>query len=416
MYESVRLGGTGFYYEEAMEAVRVSPSGEVLDDEPILIHNVTPAGGDWNVASDGADWVLVFQTSPATSALQALRITAGGVVEQPSSVLVDATYFLRSNVHVAYTNGVFLLTWNDFEDTMSIRFGPDLVPLDPAPSLLVADAVLGGLVASNTQFYIVWNRQTPTFQMRVAGTRVSTAGVKLDGAGVNISGTTQPQSPPDVAWDGTQFRVSWGTSPTAVRLGRVSAAGAVLDPNGVPVPGPKPGLLEATADGGVQLVWGNVSDVFFELDIQSAHVTAANTAGPNFPLSTGAPAQTRADVAVGSNGYMVVFRSDISGLDRIVAQPLDAAGNPTTPAPVTIVQGDDVQQLGFPAVAWNGSVYLVTWPYAIGIVAQRIRQDGSLVDASFFDVMPGFGNVDVAALGDTFLVIGAPDRLAASTS
>jgi len=84
---------------------------------------------------------------------------------------VPATYFMRSNLNLAYANGVFLLTWNDFEDTMSIRFGQDLVPLDPAPSLLVENAQLGGLVASSTQFYMVWNRQTPTFRLQVAGSR-----------------------------------------------------------------------------------------------------------------------------------------------------------------------------------------------------------------------------------------------------
>lgn len=405
VYQSVRLGGTGFYYEPSLEAVRISPSGQVLDPEPILIHNVTPAGSDWAITSDGTDWVLVFQTSPASTALQAMRITAAGVVQQPGSVIVPATYFLRSDIRLAYTSGVYLLTWNDFGDTMSIRFGPDLLPLDPAPKLLLQNAQLGGLVASNTQFYAVWNKQTPTFHLQVAGTRVSTAGAKLDGNGVNISGTSEPVTTPSLSWDGARFRVSWGTTPTSVRLGRVSASGTVLDPNGVPVAGPQPGLLESTPDGGVQLVWGNVSQ-FFELDVQSAHVSAANVAGPNFPLSTGAPRQIRADIAAGNNGYMAVFRSDVSGLDRIMAQPFDAAGNPTTPAPVTIVQGDAIEALGYPAIAWNGSVYLVTWPYAIGIVAQRIRQDGSLVDATFFDVMPGFGNVDVSALGDNFLVIG----------
>jgi PKD repeat protein len=406
VFESTRLGGTGFYYEPSLEAVRVSPSGEILDQDPILITNVTPQGGDWTVSSDGTDWVLVYQTSAATTALQALRITAAGVVEQPTSIIVPATYFMRSDFHLAYTSGVFLLTWNDFSDTMSIRFGRDLVPLDPAPKLLVPAAHLGGLVASDTQFYTVWLKQRVDFSLMVAGSRISTAGALLDASGVNVSGTSTPQfdSSPSVDWDGALFRVAWGTSPTALRLGRVNAAGAVLDPNGVAVPGPQAGLLAATADGGVQVVWGNQS-AQFDLDILSAHVNAANTAGPNFPLSSGAPQQTRADVARGSSGYMVVFRSDVSGLDRIVAQPLDLAGNPTTAGPVTLVQGDNTFALGLPTVAWNGSVYLITWPYAIGIVAQRIRQDATLVDAAPFDVMPGFGNVDVAALGDVFLVI-----------
>jgi hypothetical protein len=317
---------------------------------------VTPAGGDWTVTSDGTDWVLVFQNSPASTALQAMRITAGGVVEQPSSVIVPATYFMRSNVHAAYTNGVFLLKWNDFEDTMSIRFGQDLVPLDPAPNLLVENAQLGGLVASPTQFYMVWKQADA--DLPASGCRLARehGGVKLDGNGRNISGTSNPVTPPDVAWDGARFRVSWGTSPTSVRLGRVNAAGAVLRPERHR--GPRSAARPARVDRGRRRAasCGATSRAVRPRRLQRAR-ERVEQAGPNFPLSSGAPMQSRADVAVGSNGYMVVYRSDISGLERIVAQPLDAAGNPTTPAPVTLVQGDDVFNLGFPTVAWNGSVY-----------------------------------------------------------
>jgi PKD repeat protein len=406
VFESTDLNGTGFYYEPSLQAVRVSRNGQVLDSEPIKIRNVLPSGSDWAVTSNGTHWVIVFQSSAATTALQALRVTAAGVVEQPSSILVPATYFSRSDIKVAYTSGVYLLTWTDFSDTMSMRFDDNLVPLDPAPKTLVANGELDGLVASNTQFYVVWLKQRQDFSIVVAGSRVSTAGAMLDGNGRNISGTSSPQfsSTPSLATNGKQFRVSWESN-DVVRLARVNAAGAVLDPNGVPIPGPQQGLIATTGDGGAQLVWENLS-AQFQTDILSAHVTPANSAGPTFPLSTGAPQQNRGDVAVGSSGYLVVYRSDISGLTRIMAQPLDAAGSPTTPQPTTLVQGDNVERLGTPTVAWNGSEYFVTWPNAIDIVGMRVRQDGSPVDAAPRHVINGFGPVDVAALGNLFLVIG----------
>jgi PKD repeat protein len=407
VYESVDLGGTGFYYETTLEAVRVAPSGEVVDETSIKIRNVTPTGSDWDVTSNGTDWVVVFQSSAATTALQALRITADGVVEQPSTVIVPATYFMRSNIDVEYADGVYLLTWADFSDTMAIRFDDDFVPLDPTPQMLVDGAVLSDLAASPTQFYAVWHRQQPDFTFAVAGSRISTAGVKLDGNGVNISGTSQPEFQSEqstsVDWDGTNFRVGWGSA-GVLRLGRVSPAGAVLDPNGVAVPGPRAGIVTATANGGVQVTWENLSDQF-QYDILSANVSAANVAGPTIPLSSGAPQQTRADVAVGSNGYMVVYRSDVSGLTRILAQPLDLAGNPTTAEPVVLTQGDVTHGLGYPTVAWNGQTYLATWPDTIGIIGRRIDQDGTLPDPQTLQMFPGFGPVDVAALGNLFLVI-----------
>jgi PKD repeat protein len=109
---------------------------------------------------------------------------------------------------------------------------------------------------------------------------------------------------------------------------------------------------------------------------------------------------------MGSAGTMLVYRSDISGVHRIMAQPLDAAGNPLTTEPILLDTGDSTYGPGFPTVAWNGSLYLVSWNNSNGVVAQRIQQDGTLVDPSPFVVMPGHGPTDVAALGDVFLVTG----------
>jgi len=88
-----------------------------------------------------------------------------------------------------------------------------------------------------------------------------------------------------------------------------------------------------------------------------------------------------------------------------MVQPLDLNGNPLTPAPTLLTSGSTSDGPGDPAIAWNGSLYLATWSDANGIVAQRVNQDGTLVDPAPFRVMNGFGPTDVSALGDIFLVI-----------
>jgi hypothetical protein len=57
--------------------------------------------------------------------------------------------------------------------------------------------------------------------------------------------------------------------------------------------------------------------------------------------------------------------------------------------------------------AWNGSVYLVVWndPASNQIFGRRLNSDGSFADSTPFAIMQG-GEPGVAALGDTFLVIG----------
>ena len=202
---------------------------------------------------------------------------------------------------------------------------------------------------------------------------------------------------------GTNWRVTWGYN-GGVRISRVNADGQVLDPGGVALTGPSTGPTVGTSSGGVQIVWG--SYISAENDIYTAHVSADNSAGPTEGLSLGGPMQIRSDLAVGTNGYMVVYRSDIGGTRRIMAQPLDTNGDPIGTGPLQLDSGDNLYGPNIPAVAWNGSLYLVTWNNSSGIVAQRILQDGTLVDPVPFLVTTGFGPIDVSALGDSFLVVG----------
>lgn len=185
LFESVDINGTGFYYAPSLEAVRVSPAGLALDPKPIKVRDVAPAGTSWTAASDGTDWVVAFQESDMSSALSLLRITAAGGVVQPPKMVVPSTYYLRFNLKLAYTNGVFLFTWGDFYDTLALRFDSSLNVLDPAPIKLVTGHFLLDLTSSNTQFYAAW-LQPVSFVDQVAGSRVSTAGVVLDGGGNGV--------------------------------------------------------------------------------------------------------------------------------------------------------------------------------------------------------------------------------------
>ncbi len=83
-----------------------------------------------------------------------------------------------------------------------------------------------------------------------------------------------------------------------------------------------------------------------EYDTFTANISSTNVAGPNRGLGIGAPAQTRSDVAMGTNGSMTVFRSDISGKRRIMVQPLDLNGNPITPGPILLATGAELERAG----------------------------------------------------------------------
>lgn len=406
MFESYTIHGTGSYYQKSLAFVRVTPSGQVLDPKPVPVFNIVPITGQWALANDGPTWILAAWGTAASNDLVAMRISPDGVVlDPPTHSLVPETYYMRFNLQLACAAGTCLATFNENDATGAVRFDSNLNVLGGGLFTLLPVSA-ASLVSNGSEFYLVWLQQQPNFTMAVTGSRVNTAGQKVDGSGVDISGANEPQpnTTTDVAWDGSQWKVTWGHN-NAVRVARVNAAGQVLDPGGVAVAGPATGRTTATASGGVQLVW--TSYINSDNDITTATISAGNVAGPNQAASTGAPMQLRPDAATGGSGYMVVYQSSTSGQARILAQPLDAAGNPLTMQPVELAVGPGLNGPASPAVAWNGSLFLVTWGSTNGVVAQRLQADGTKVDAAPFVVLAqGFGPPDTAAVGDTFLVIG----------
>jgi PKD repeat protein len=407
LFQSIDINGTGFFYEDSLEAVRVSPAGVVLDPQPIKIRNVAPAGNSsWAAASDGVDWVVAFQESDSNSALALLKITAAGAVLQGPKVVVPSTYFLRSNLRLAFTSGVYLFTWAEFSDTQALRFDSNLNVLSPA-FRLVTGHIVTDLTSSDSQFYGVWFSPVQ-FVDQVFGSRISTTGTVLDGGGNGVQISNNSSTPDGFiaafdTWDGSNFRVNWASN-SKLFTARVSPTGSVLDPGGVLIPRAGSGPSSSPGNGALQVVWSALQQNV-EYDTSTVNISATNVPGPVRSVSVGAPSQTRSDSAAGSGGFMIVFRSDISRQTRIMAQPLDLNGNPLANNPTLLTTGSPSNGPGAPAVAWNGSLYLATWSTATGIVAQRINQDGTLIDAVPFAVMPGFGPTEVSALGETFLVI-----------
>ena len=408
VYESYTLNGTGYYYEKSLEAVRVSPSGEVLDPTPIKIYNVVPDTGMWSVASDGNRWMIAFQGTAASNDLMALRISADGVVlDPPIHTLVPATYFLRFHLRLVYANGVYLLTWAE-PDTKGIRFDQDLNVLDSAPLSLVTGFPLADIKSNGSQFYAVWNYQDPwNYQISVTGSRISTDGVMLDGTGVDISQANKPapDTTTSVVWDGTNWKAIW--SYQGVSIARIAPDGQVLEPGGIAFADLNSGPAASSPSGSVEIVWSTFGQPLVNTyDVLSVAISNGNVASPIAPVSTGAPAQLRPDVAAGNNGYMIVYRSEISEAGRVMVQPLDLAGNPLTSEPIQLASGDTFTGPDTPAVAWNGSLYMVTWSINNKILAQRVQQDGTIVDANPIVVMTGTGSTDVSGLGEVFLVTG----------
>ncbi len=101
------------------------------------------------------------------------------------------------------------------------------------------------------------------------------------------------------------------------------------------------------------------------------------------PVFDAAPGnQDSIEIAAGANGYLAVWRDTRGGQSDIFACRLDASGAIMDPAAIPICQNQSEQT--DPAVAWNGTEYLVVWGDrrlgAQHIYGARVTADGVVID------------------------------------
>src|SRR6185369_7476369 len=127
-------------------------------------------------------------------------------------------------------------------------------------------------------------------------------------------------------------------------------------------------------------------------DIYSMAVSTTGTPGAEKCVSLGAPPQTSERLVTGGSGHLVVFRREISGRSRILAQRLSAGGTPLDAEPIEVAEGP---QLSSPGAAWNGSLFLVTWQDGSGplVYARRMRVDGTFADPAPIPLMTAYSPV-----------------------
>jgi len=390
-------------YEE-LRAVRVDPSGNVLDDPPILIANDSSFYSDHVVEGGDGNWLVLTLANGPTDGVLAFRVGADGAVLNPGGLLIHGTNFLL-DFDLAFAGDEYLIVWSgSFDPAQAARYTPDL-QLIGTSILPFADRV----TTDGNDFLVAWASGSPPAAtiraVRVEhGGGVGTPFILFTGG--NQDGTCCA----DVTWDGTYYWVSWG----GPRLARVTADGSVVDPGGIitippttPISTPR---FERSPAGGLQLVFNHgVNGAVYPKDVFVARVPAPGQVENETLVSTSAPAQVDADFAEGDGTHLIVFRSRWSDGGRILAQRIDASGTALDPEPIEVapgpIPGEGVPSLGGAAVAWNGAVFLITWSDGIQILARRMLPDGTLLDPAPLSVMDGW-DPDVAALGQIFLVVG----------
>ncbi len=389
---------TESYYQNTIRGVRVSPDGQILDTTPLML--VDNQQQVW-VAGQAGQWLVTWYLPHADgygTYVVGQRLGDDGQFLDPGPVmLMDWTYPLDARVLAA--GGEYLVIGQDW---YSYNYHARRVDFNGQPIGNIYTPISPYIGSNGTQYLATWIVQSSTY--RLLCSLMSADGVLANPAGAQLySGAYVPMDI-SISYDSTNWFVGWVTNQE--RVGRVNAAGQVLDPGGVLIPVGTPPtqntynfLVVGNAGGGALTTYYDYR-VSGDANVFCIPLSAANVPGSETTVSTGTPNQRTPAFAEGPDGQLALaFISENTADDRILVYFLSPTGQPTTPEPIVAAQGPDLSK---PGIAWNGSAYMVVWNDA-SVKARRMNADGTFIDSTPIDVMPGF-NVDVAALGNNFCV------------
>ena len=221
---------------------------------------------------------------------------------------------------MAFDGTNYLVVWQEdrgyqFGDVYAARFSPDGTDLDPygIPVAVTRSSEMNPAVAfDGTNFLVTWTKSDAFSQGDLYGARISPAGAVLDVGGFPISTQPNLQDFSAVAFDGTNYLVSWtsGGFPTHIYAARVAPSGTVLDPDGIAV-------------------------------------------------STASGSQSLPDVAFDGENYLVVWEDQRNQASDIYGARVTPAGTVLDPSGFAVSSTTDVQFS--PRLAFDGTTFLVVW-------------------------------------------------------
>lgn len=426
---------SGIWHTDGIYAARVSPTGVLLDDPPIVIEDDDDQDELYPlVASDGHDWFVLWTDFEAGQS----SFMAGAIVNPAGQVILKQTVMLpgsQSNVPRNYELGFavdrYLFIYeNGWGGAATGTFiDTSLNTLGGAVTFSAGVTGFRPSVGGNANgFFVAWTSPVGQSSGIVRGTPVSTAGVSTVPGGADLSAglsvwTSAASS--TVGWDGSGWTIAWESfdfaNQNSLNAAQVSSAGAHFPGSPfqiIPSSGEIRAPAAANGNGHAMLLWddGRNSPQFgLERDVYGATVAPGSSVGPEHAVALGPPAQTHPALAGDrEHGYLLVFRSEMAGVRRVLAQRLDGLGVPIDPQPTVIASGGFL--VGGHDVAWNGSEWLVVWEQRLGssslltarVLGVRMDASGTLLDAVPLDIVAGNAPA-VGALGGDFLVVASDE-------
>ena len=386
-------------------AARVTPQGTVLDPSGIAVSTAASYQDADDVAFDGTNFCVVWEDyrGGAYGDIYMARVTPQGTVLDPSGIPVSTAPGDQYSSAVALGGANLLVTWEDYRnnpnepDVYAARVTPAGTVLDPQGILTTLYAgwqEYPAVAFDGANFLVSWSNGRSDSTRAVYAARVTPQGAVLDSADIAISTVPGWHSDPAIAFDGTNFLVTWmdyrNGSYGDIYATRVTRQGAVLDPSGIPVTTDSGDQLYPTIafDGTDYLVTWMDARGGSNYDIYAARVTPQGTVldPSGILVSAAADYQSYPAVAFGGTSFLVTWMDYRGGKDYDIYAARVTPGGSVLDTAGIAVAADTNDQL-YPAVAFDGANFLVSWTddrsdWQGDIYAARVTPQGTVLDPS----------------------------------
>ncbi|MFO7674983.1 MAG: hypothetical protein R6X12_01495 [bacterium] len=396
---------------------RVMGNGTILDPAGFDIagdRRLRHSAGHPAVASDGQDFIVVWQNEDTPRAVYATRVSEGRPVGDHIQVS-PAGWVPQTEPRVSYGHGRYLVTWQTFltssrEDIWGCRMTREGVVIDTA-GIRLAVREYGQYLANSCATAGGWlvclndNRAV----------KVSLYGVGVDTAGA-VTGEPERlpalhscwtgQTAPALAAGRGGYLAVWESRDTTGAYWRTDICARVLGPDGMP---------RDTASFPVAMGGGDELTPAVARGESSYAVVWAYPGGPRVTIVTEsgrvldnygtllADSGAEPDVTCGAGQFLVAWHRDWSQ-DEIRAARVREDGTVLDPGGFIVSVGTDTKRN--PAVAFDGQNYLVVWHTDHYVKGARVRPGGTVVDPSGFNISTSGGRfADVAFDGENYLVV-----------
>jgi hypothetical protein len=268
----------------------------------------------------------------------------------------------------------------------------------------------------------VWQdaRNSLTTGVDIYGARLTTSGTVYDTSGIPIYVSAGTQETPNVAWDGTNYVVSWrdrAILPAKLYGLRVDMYGNVVDDPclvfSTAAPDRVSGTCSAFSGDKTVVLWAvSASSV---LDIYGCTMATNGTLGADRVVSVGAQDQPTYSIAFDGTNFVLAWADKRAAKSAVYVARVTKFGEVLDPGGVLLYSSTYEQKE--PAICWGGGKFLVTWTEGAtsdsDVRGMRLLSDLTKLDATPLNVGTGdFGQYasSIAWNGTDFLAVWADTK------